>query len=1001
MKKHCVVLIMLICLAFPDGNSQQPIATSNPNDDWEIRWSASDEFNAPTPDWSKWIKTGNLPNTTAWKWDNENNVKINNGVAELTMRQNANNVSDNGTYFKSGILKSYNTFTYGYYEAKIKGANFPGSGVCPSFWLFSNFDYSVPNGQTVYSEIDIVELQQYDWYEGHQDDVQDMDLNLHCVVMENGSGVWRRPKMYPDEQLNKWRASWDPRADFHIYGCEVNENEIIWYVDGVEVARKPNTYWYRPMNVTLSLGLRKPFVEFYDNRNNAVNPETDPEASAALPAMPTTMYVDYVRVWEKTGTSTNPPLSQGELGNSDFEMGTLDYWNASAGLSSVVENNAHSGTYCASVSNSSVAQIVELEPNTTYTVSCYGKVATAGTNAFMGVSINLTNELVANYEFTATSYAKGSLTFTTGAENSSYRFWYWSSSDAYCDDFVLTEEGTGGNDTVAVTGVTVSPVSLSINEGETSALTVSVQPVNATNKNVNWNSDNPSVASVSQTGVVSGVTGGEAIITVTTEDGGFIASCNITVTSSGSGSNGIPEIGQVIWLKSSEDLYVTINNNAGTALQATQTTVSDMEKFSVIDAGSGFIALQSLSSNKYVTASSEANTPIKAGATGIFERQQFTFESQAGGTISVKAKINDNYWNTNTGNADKNLEATSINATGTSLFTWGTDDSNGGDLIAVTGVTVSPLSQDMLIGETITLMAAVQPSDASDQTVSWSTNNSAVATVTQNGVVNAIAEGVATITVTTTDGGFTASGSVVVTNPVFTGIPEVGQIITLISDEGKYLTVNTATSNGIEATQMTPTTLEQFEVVDGDGYLAFKALANNKYIQVATVVNEPLRATATGVWDRQKFTVMDEGAGKISLQAKINNNYCAVNTSDSNKPVEAISPSVSEVSLFTWEVIGTKSAVSHVFTNSDEKLPEKVTIYPNPFKNGILAISLQDAHDVSISIYDLNGKIVYAENYREKSVVEVSQDELKLQKGISFVRIMGSEYLHIQKLILE
>ncbi|SIT08470.1 Por secretion system C-terminal sorting domain-containing protein [Zobellia uliginosa] len=297
---------------------QQPTKTSNPNDQWTIKWSASDEFKKADPDWAKWIKTGNLPNTTAWKWNNQKNVKIANGVAKLTMRQNENNTPNGGTYFTSGILKSYNKFTYGYFEAKIQGADI-GEGVCPSFWLYSDFDYSVANGETVYSEIDVVELQQFDWYEGHQDDIRDMDLNLHTVVKKNGQGVWRRPKMYPQEQLNKWRAPWDPSKDFHIYGCEVNKNEIIWYVDGVEVARKPNKYWHRPMNVTLSLGLRKPFVKFFNNKNNAVNPETDPKAREKLRDMPTSMYVDYVRVWEKSNTgasqlnqiATKPTLEKG------------------------------------------------------------------------------------------------------------------------------------------------------------------------------------------------------------------------------------------------------------------------------------------------------------------------------------------------------------------------------------------------------------------------------------------------------------------------------------------------------------------------------------------------------------------------------------------------------------------------------------------------------------------------------------------------------------------
>lgn len=274
---------------------------------WILQENFSDEFEEQSIDWSKWYESSSLPNTTGWLWNNNQNVSVNDGIASFTMRQNENNAEDRGTYFKSGILKSKNTVTYGYFEARIKGAKI-GEGVCPAFWLYSNFDNSVGEGETIYSEIDIVELQQFDWYNGHQDDIQDIDLNLHTVIKKNGQRFWMRPKQYADTQLNKWRAPWDPRDDFHIYSCEVREDVIIWYVDGLEVARQSNTHWHRPMNVTLSLGLRKPFVEFHDNANHPRNIE-DPDdyvnynnylkAQEQISEIPTSMYVDYIRVWTR------------------------------------------------------------------------------------------------------------------------------------------------------------------------------------------------------------------------------------------------------------------------------------------------------------------------------------------------------------------------------------------------------------------------------------------------------------------------------------------------------------------------------------------------------------------------------------------------------------------------------------------------------------------------------------------------------------------------------
>ncbi|MBB6460251.1 Ig-like domain-containing protein [Flammeovirga kamogawensis] len=670
--KHLVTGIMSL-LIIGSASAQKPLKTENATDEWVIKWNASDEFNGSSPDWAKWIRSGNLPNTTAWKWDNAQNVVINNGVAELTMRQNPNNANDGNTFFKSGILKTYNTFTYGYFEAKIKGADI-GEGVCPSFWLYSNFDYSVGEGKTVYSEIDVVELQQFDWYEGHQDDIQDMDLNLHAVVKQNGEGVWRRPKAYPEEQLNKWRAPWDPTEDYHIYGCEVNEQEIIWYVDGVERGRKPNTYWHRPMNVTLSLGLRKPFVKFYDNRNNAVNPETDPQAAAKLSGMPTTMYVDYVRVWLKSDEVTPPPpsLGVGVIGNPSFETGDLTNWDASYGNTSVVNNNAQSGTKAGTIDNASIAQVVTLKANTTYKVGGYAKVGAAGTNAFMGVNKASTNEFIQNYEFTSTSYTQGEITLTTGAAEETYRIWFWSQGQAYCDNFTLVEVdgGDGGNEgpsDVAVTGVTINSSSITLNEGDTQSLSATVLPSNATNKAVTWSVVNNTIASVNNNGLVTALSEGTTSVRVTTADGAKQAVCTITVnsTSTGGGNGALPEVGQVISLITNAGNYVTVNTGSGTALQGTQSSVSTKEQFRVVDAN-GYLGLQSVATNKYVTTAS--NNAVKCGASGVFERQKYTIELSGNGII-VKSKINGNYWSVNSSSSNAlNADASSVN--NAEVFVW-------------------------------------------------------------------------------------------------------------------------------------------------------------------------------------------------------------------------------------------------------------------------------------------------------------------------------------------
>jgi hypothetical protein len=77
----------------------------------------------------------------------------------------------------------------------------------------------------------------------------------------------------------------------------------------------------------------------------------------------------------------------------------------------------------------------------------------------------------------------------------------------------------------------------------------------------------------------------------------------------------------------------------------------------------------------------------------------------------------------------------------------------------VTGVTVAPTSVTIKQGATATLTATVSPSNADDPSITWSSDNTSVATVV-NGVVTAVAAGTANITVTTVDGGFTATCAV-------------------------------------------------------------------------------------------------------------------------------------------------------------------------------------------------------------------------------------------------
>lgn len=83
---------------------------------------------------------------------------------------------------------------------------------------------------------------------------------------------------------------------------------------------------------------------------------------------------------------------------------------------------------------------------------------------------------------------------------------------------------------VAVMGVTLDQTSLAMNVGDADVtLVATVAPADAADKDVTWESDDNSVASVNN-GVVTAVGAGNATITVKTNDGNFTATCDVTVT---------------------------------------------------------------------------------------------------------------------------------------------------------------------------------------------------------------------------------------------------------------------------------------------------------------------------------------------------------------------------------------------------------------------------------------------------------------------------------------
>ena len=154
---------------------------------------------------------------------------------------------------------------------------------------------------------------------------------------------------------------------------------------------------------------------------------------------------------------------------------------------------------------------------------------------------NRGNQTVTLNQPTAENYEIGTLTATTLAPSATATFTVQPKADLGVGTYneTITISGSDGArtsltasftvDAIPVTGVSLNTGTLNLTEGGTGTLTATVEPDNATNKNVTWNSDNTSVATVDASGKVTAVSAGTATITVTTSDSSFTDTCSVTV----------------------------------------------------------------------------------------------------------------------------------------------------------------------------------------------------------------------------------------------------------------------------------------------------------------------------------------------------------------------------------------------------------------------------------------------------------------------------------------
>ncbi len=309
-----------------------------------------------------------------------------------------------------------------------------------------------------------------------------------------------------------------------------------------------------------------------------------------------------------------------------------------------------------------------------------------------------------------------------------------------------------------VSGVTVSPEEVALKTGESIDLTATVQPGTAVNRNVTWSSSDPDVATVDQNGAVTALRSGSTVITVTTEEGGFTASCSVQV---GAGS--------ITYLEfSSPSVAIPVDGTA------------DLRGLLVVEPEGASIddLIWYSSDDSVVTVDNGTATGRKAGKAVI------AVETEDGVSAELQVQV--------------------------------------GTYVPVTDLYISGPSV-VAPKKTIQLQAVIDPEDATTTAVTWTSENTKIATVDDTGLVKGVKEGKTRIRADLYDsvsGPFTAFYSITVAKGGTIEIA-IGQVEISV---GHKASIEFSTSNGEEVVWTVTGGNGQVNLWEDDGYLVIEGV---------------------------------------------------------------------------------------------------------------------------------------------------------------------------------
>ncbi len=305
--------------------------------------------------------------------------------------------------------------------------------------------------------------------------------------------------------------------------------------------------------------------------------------------------------------------------------------------------------------------------------------------------------------------------------------------------------------------------------------------------------------------------------------------------------------------------------------------------------------------------------------------------------------------------------------------------------VPVSGVTVTPATAKINIYTTRQLTATILPSNATNKSIIWESNDTAIVTVNSNGLVTAVAAGTTTVTATTVDGSKTTTST-----------------ITVIPDTVNYQAEDAEFMGPIVATNQTG--------YRGTGFLDYSNATNDYitwtvYVPTAGSYNLGFRyALASG--NRPLKLSINGQVIIASIAFPVTGSFANWGTYTTNQPLNVGNNTITLTAIGSsggnFDELSITSTLG-VKDKSFENESKTVRVYPNPLTNGYFTVAtdgFDDDTNVRIIITNSLGQKIYEKKLNDPCHTDVNLSG-KLSESVYFVAVQSDQTKIVKKILVK